>query len=290
MLIMKGAVDMTNVEVFDETMSLIVNNENLRKTTVASIENTRVYKENTVSEKNPSYNSRVSFEENLTLITAEKLVSKGKKTAVLNFANAIEPGGGVLRGANAQEEYLCRASNLFLCLISDQARPFYDYHNEMIATNSESYFLASDMLIYSSDVTVFRKDEGYDPKMPEIRSLQKYTDSWYTIDVITCAAPFFSDATSKISDSELKEIFKKRIRNIFETAIQNDVESIVLGAFGCGAFHNPPAVVAGAFFEVLQETRYKKAFADIVFAVKPSGHNCRNVVVFKTVFSDFLSE
>ena len=38
------------------------------------------------------------------------------RIAVLNFANPVEPGGGVSWGAMAQEECLYRSSNLYPCL------------------------------------------------------------------------------------------------------------------------------------------------------------------------------
>ena len=51
-----------------------------------------------------------------------------KEALVLNFANPVHPGGGVRRGANAQEEDLCRKSSLLLSLESENARSFYAEH------------------------------------------------------------------------------------------------------------------------------------------------------------------
>ena len=41
-----------------------------------------------------------------------KDIPEEEKVLVLNFANAFHPGGGVRRGASAQEEDLCRKSSL----------------------------------------------------------------------------------------------------------------------------------------------------------------------------------
>ena len=47
------------------------------------------------------------------------------KPLALNFANGIQPGGGFLRGARAQEEVLCRSSTLHQTLVDD---PMYETH------------------------------------------------------------------------------------------------------------------------------------------------------------------
>jgi len=41
--------------------------------------------------------------------------STGKRFCFLVMANAFHPGGGYLRGARAQEESICRRTNLPLC-------------------------------------------------------------------------------------------------------------------------------------------------------------------------------
>ena len=38
------------------------------------------------------------------------------KIAILNFASATNPGGGVVNGSSAQEESICRCTNLYPCL------------------------------------------------------------------------------------------------------------------------------------------------------------------------------
>ena len=73
-----------------------------------------------------------------------------------------------------------------------------------------------------------------------------------------------------------------------ENQIENNVDAIILGAFGCGAFHNPPKVVAKAFKTVLLEKRYSNAFYNVIFAVKRSGIYCENINVFEMIFKEFV--
>lgn len=102
-------------------------------------------------------------------------------------------------------------------------------------------------------------------------------ESWYQTDVITCAAPNVRNM-EQVNQNELLQLFKKRIEHILQVAIINGRTDIVLGAFGCGAFKNPPFLVARAFKEVLSQ--YRGYFDKIVFAVLATPYNDENFKVF----------
>ena len=58
---------------------------------------------------------------------------------------------------------------------------------------------------------------------------------------------------------------KKRGRRILAAAAANEADVLVLGAFGCGAFRNPPEIVAKAYRELLPE--FDGSFERVEFAV-----------------------
>ncbi len=58
---------------------------------------------------------------------------------------------------------------------------------------------------------------------------------------------------------------------------------LILGAFGCGAFKNPPEVVAEAAYEIVKE--YIHSFETIEFAIYSSEGESKNMSVFKRVFN-----
>ncbi|MCM1307722.1 MAG: TIGR02452 family protein [Butyrivibrio sp.] len=243
-----------------------------------------VYGELFQSQKAPRRGGTICFEALKSLEAAEKYAPK-YKTAVLNFANPIEAGGGVLRGADAQEEYLCRASNLYNIISDAAVAEYYNTHKRLMrAAADDSVFIGTDSLIYSPNVTVF-KDMGGGVSGEE--KILRDSKDWFHIDVITCAAPFSDRPISQNQGKELFVIFKRRIANIFEAAIENDAEALVLGAWGCGAFNNPPEIVAEAFKEVLSEERYLSAFEKVVFAVMRGG---RNAEIFGKYFADKFNE
>ena len=249
--------------------------EELAETTALTRERSRVYREQFRSER--LYKVRepeISVVEGTSFAVARENLKYGR-VAVLNFANPHYPGGGVFQGAKAQEESLCRSSNLYPCLEDGRVfEDFYRYHQ----TKTDYDF--SDRLIYTPGITVFKDDSA-------VPTLLKQQD-WFQVDVITCAAPYLAKRRY-VNPSVLRERFKSRIRNILEAAIDNEADVLILGAFGCGAFKNPPEVVAKAFRQVLEERRYYTAFRKIVFAIKSSVGGdpytvCPNIAAFQTEF------
>ncbi len=255
--------------------SVSISEKILKAETENAIQSNKVYKENFIAEKRIKRNEKlfldifdyIIVESNTSFNAAKKYLQYGK-TAVLNFANPHNPGGGVYNGAMAQEECLCRSSNLYQCISNKNVfNDYYLYHKDM-----DHYFF-SDRLIYTKGITVFKDDSDVPQIMPK--------EEWFNVDVITCAAPYIAKR-KYTNKTALKELFKGRIKNIFEAAIDNNVEVIILGAFGCGAFKNPPEVVAKAFHEVINENNYSNYFKKIVFAIKNSNKN-ENYMYFEKI-------
>lgn len=91
--------------------------------------------------------------------------------------------------------------------------------------------------------------------------------------------PGAGDKRADINDKELAQLLTSRIRRIFEIAAANGNEALILGAFGCGAFKNPPIVVAKVFAEQLQA--FRGCFKAIEFAVFHTERETGNYNAFK---------
>ena len=211
---------------------------------------------------------------------------KNQHVAVHNFASASNPGGGVTKGANAQEECLCRCSGLYFCLNTPAIwdgfyKPHRDAHDP----------IHNDDIIYTPRVTVFKTDTATPQLLPE--------SEWYDVDIITCAAPNLRNQPSnrynsgdgnrqvKMKDKELLALHEKKLRRILEVALSEGCETIILGAFGCGAFQNNPEVVALANRNVIKD--YLHAFKNIEFAVYCPPHDDSNFMIFERVLKVYCN-
>lgn len=208
-----------------------------------------------------------------------KAIEMGPSAAVLNMASSRSAGGGVRNGSKAQEEDLCRRSNLIKSLyaFTEKGKDWFGFEKV-----SGSYPLDAYGGIYSPGISIY-KDRFYKPY-----------DNPYITNVISVAAiirPEYDPETFLISKKQV-HIVRNKIRTIFRIAILEGRTKLVLGAFGCGAFQNPPSHVAQLFKEILEEEEFKTAFEEICFAILDDGntgkaHNPEgNYKPFKEVFGE----
>lgn len=173
---------------------------------------------------------------------------KGKKVAVLNFANSHSIGGKPF-SAGAQEESICRCSTLYPCLQA-MDKEFYKRHICLYETGLINE-MGNDDLIYTPGVMVFKTDELADIIYPEMM----LEEDWYQVNVITCAAPELMNMHRIPTDYEQQ--ITSRIKKILDVAEKEQIEVLILGAWGCGAFKNPTAVVAKIFHNLLKNYHFE---------------------------------
>lgn len=184
-----------------------------------------------------------------TFDIAHGAILSGQNPLILNMANHVHPGGGVSSGARAQEECLFRRSN---------------YANTL---TKQLYPLKDNEIIYSPVVSVI-KDSGY-----------SLSDRWECACIAVAALRKSPYDAPKYTPLEYEQMTQK-IRMIFRVAIMHGHDSLVLGAFGCGAFNNPPIEVCNIMESVILE--HQGYFQDIYFAVLSDDDN-PNYDIFKTL-------
>lgn len=211
------------------------------------------------SERSPFVETRVQVTNETTLGASRRLVDCGLRPLALNFANGIQPGGGFLGGARAQEEVLCRSSALYQTLIDD---PMYEEHRKRLQPDS------TDWAIYSPDVPVFRLDDGTELPNP------------WPLSVLTCAAPY----APEIGQPQAGDLLQKRIHRVLAIARAFGHATLVLGAWGCGAFENDPHRTATDFLQALKN-EYRGTFSDIVFAIADWSPERKFLGPFRDVFA-----
>ena len=178
------------------------------------------------------------------------MVKEGLGNVVLlNFASAKNAGGGFLNGAKAQEEDLCRSSGLYLCQLEQP--------DDYAANRAEKSMLYTDHIIYSPRVPFFRvSGEGL------------LNECFYP-SVITAPAPNAGVFLQREPHgaAALAQTLQRRADYVLAVAKDQAQKNLVLGAWGCGVFRNPPEQVAAAFAESLRQPEFADCFERIVFAI-----------------------
>jgi len=182
-----------------------------------------------------------------TLNLAQDIVSQGFNPLVLNMASFNCPGGGWKRGASAQEEELFRRSNYFRAL----PRAWYP--------------LKWTTIILSPSITIY-KDSFY-----------KEMNTPFKVDMLAAAAIQYPYLINNEYTKEDGQLMFNKIDSMFRVAYFNGNDSLILSAFGAGAYRNPAHEVAKMF--KICVAKYRRQFKIITFGIL--GDNF-------TVFNDIL--
>lgn len=205
--------------------------------------------------------TRVFVENTDCLKAARGMVDRGLDVAVLNFASAKNPGGGFLSGARAQEESICRASGLYVCL---EPSPMYEHHRRRHDP------LYSTWVVHSPNVPVFR--DGAD----------LLAEPWL-VSFLSSPAPNAKVVLGRSPERQhdVEEAMRERIDAVFTVAAQARHDALVLGAWGCGAFGNDASKVASLFADALD--RWQGCFAELSFAILDSSPERRFIGPFEAL-------
>lgn len=199
------------------------------------------------------------------------------RVVCLNFASAHNPGGGFLGGSQAQEESLARCSGLYAC---QTAHPGMYQHNGRRKFNlSDPHTLYSDHMLYSPDVPVFRD---------EVTGRLEEGGPW-SLSFITAPAPnagavhntYKGKVDAATLDRLIDETMRRRLLRVLSLAHKEGHRCLVLGAYGCGVFKNPPERVAAIFAELLRHGGpFEDVFDTVVFAVYAKNTEDRTFAAF----------
>jgi hypothetical protein len=206
-------------------------------------------------------------------VTAMLTKKFGHCFAVLNMANAYVPGGAYIEGAIAQEENMFRRTNCHFAVKKEQLISARRYNSLMIELISG----------INGKVYLDREVPRICVRGPEKRALENLGYEWLKSNEIF---PFY-ELRSAAMDLRNGQAFdneqsKKIIRAQFDTLVENNIQHVVLGAHGCGAFLNPAEKVAENYKEVIAE--YKNSFQVIAFAIYHAGYGPNNFDAFQNCF------
>ena len=273
------------IEIFNDTQQFYTQNAHLADAVQEAMAATKLYEADDYSgvatEKGEECRIAVTRHKSFEAAMQIHAEHPEWKIAVLNFASATSPGGGVRSGSSAQEESLCRCSTLYPTLT--QVWLWNQYYQK----NRDGYDnLHTDDCIYSPGIIICKTDDDYPERMEE--------KDWVRVDVITCAAPNLRQRPGNRHNPEYREptiitpeeqyrLHLQRAKHILHVAAVNDADAIVLGAFGCGAFRNDPQAVAKAYADALGE--YRKYFRYIEFAIYCQPNEIGNYNAFSQVLS-----
>lgn len=179
----------------------------------------------------------------VTSFAPEALYRDGEgKTMIVDPGAFTRPGGAYEDGAFGPEQILCSESNLYPVLCAHK-RDFYDKNRDYRRGS-----LFTDRALYVPEVLFSREGDTR------------------RADVLVIAEPIRAYALDNHrSERECDKALADRIETIFRIAAANNVQTLIMGAFGCGRNGYPSAQVIELIRTWIGE--YPGAVPRVVFAV-----------------------
>ena len=202
------------------------------------------------------------FNADCVSVAKEYCQMNGANVWLLNMAHASNAGGGVMGGCNAQEEHLCRCSNLLLHLkgaLADGYYPLHKWHGSYL-----------DFSVLAHEAVVFFKH----PR--DYVTLSR--GEWFQVGVLTAAAEKVRIRRTVGRNAE------RFIGFMLDTALRQGCTHLVLSAWGCGAFGQCPHAVAECFRRTFAKVTYTNL--QVAFAILDDHNSDDNLAAFSASSSD----
>jgi len=200
----------------------------------------------------------------------------GSKVCILNFANGSQVGGGYKSGATAQEEDLCRRfPGLYTTLYraAHAERPedsSYPFGPSTLSSSSDPAESKYSDVLWAPSVCMGRLG-------PECGFALLPEEAQVRVSVVSAAAPNLRFASPPERSDE--GLVYNTVKSIFIAPKLMDpgVTTLILGAWGCGAFGGNPAEISGLFARALTEDRERLArlYQHVHFAIPRAGADRR---------------
>ena len=214
--------------------------------------------------------------------------------ACLNMANADNPGGAYTAGVAAQEENMFRRTDCHFSLIPDITieRISRAYTSEMTQLINGKRIEDHKYIVYlDKDPRICIKGEEVYTRKSGIITISGYDmlkdNKKFPFYEMRSAAQYIQK-TMLFNEDEMT----MRIHAQINTLIKKEIKHVVLGAFGCGAFRNPPERIACIYREKLKAELKKNndCFKVIEFPIFYAGNGANNFDIFKRAFQDTYGE
>lgn len=197
---------------------------------------------------------------------------RGHPVCGLNFANGSTVGGGYKHGATAQEEDLCRRiPALYTSLLGASKRGYYPFGPCTCRSRSDPRRYCD--VLYTPQICVTRGGEaqGFAP-----------LDTKASISLVTAAAPNVRFA-SELDDPDL---VRKALWTIFVAPKMREpqVDTLILGAWGCGAFGGDPHRMSDLFLQALIQENLGRLYREVHFAIPVTNSKDINFQTFRNAF------